>query len=97
LAAQLTAYFDSADMADKALAQLKQNGIAFNLSRMPYQQYTFDARHIWQSQNIVSPDGMPYMPALGATLRLRIDSGNLTRARQILKDCSGREIKSGIF
>ena len=29
MAAQLTAFFESRDMADKALASLKQNGIAF--------------------------------------------------------------------
>lgn len=97
MTAQLTAFFDSSDMADKALAQLRHNGIAFNLSRVPYQQHASDARHIWQPQNIISSYGTPPMSGGGATLRLHIDSGNMTRAKQILRNCSGREIRSGIF
>jgi hypothetical protein len=78
---QITAYFDSRDLADAALGKLRHSGTAYSLSRISGHGGDADLKTLAGSA----------LPG-GATLQVRVTGADAAAARELIRHAGGREV-----
>jgi hypothetical protein len=78
---QITAYFDSRDLADAALGSLRRSGTAYSLSRISGHGGDADVKFY---ASAVTP--------AGATLQVHVAGSDAAVTREIIRNAGGREV-----